>query len=57
MEALSSRLVEVKEVHDCTALAWALINSQMETIKKLIMEYEEKLLSMGGEEGIGPVGN
>ena len=55
-KALSSRLAEVKEVRDRAALPCALINGQMETIKKLIVEYEGKLSSMGGE-GIGPVRN
>ena len=56
-DALSSRLAEVKEVRDRAALPCALINSQMEMIEKLIVEYEVKLLSMGGEEGFGPVRN
>ena len=56
-EALSNRLAEVKGVRDRAALSWALVNGQMEAIEGLIVEYEAKLLSMGGEEGIGPVGN
>ena len=56
-EALSSRLAEVKGVCDRAALSWALVNGQMEAIEGLIVEYKAKLLLMGGEEGIGPVGN